>query len=536
MSTSLRIHELNEYPEFKTTHTWKQVREFVRSVQDHDEDPTVEIKFPRRLTEAQKERFANHFTHNFYAEPGGRLFYRPLDADGNYRLNLQVIYPTQTTRNQVIKDVYNDDKLGLGLGEQAFWEAVASKYVGITKVMTNKFLKKQTDWQLTRPFQHHVNHPFTSGDGPNQRWYIDCVFLFPYGFNPKEPNWHENEMSVYQHNTEYEHRQFPEAMAGQISYRYLLTCVDGFSKKLWAEPLIDHTAGEVLSSFKKIIADAQGKPRCCVHDNGSEFQSVFKAFLKDESIRNVETMTYSPTGNIAERYNRILREKIRAGIVRHNNLEWIKHLQDYCQNINSMRHSGSRFTPNQIWSPGYRRLGMNLMQNIDQHEIDDMYPITDTSPMEEIRMHHRWQSILKANNILNRGEPAQTLNVFQPGDLVRVAGEILYSKTRARNKDGSMKKYNAIIWSPEIFRVNSVVNEHHYASARNDQDLRNVYETIGLKSFDLRRPRYNLQKLDGTMMSRQFYGSELQKIPQGSTRSQITPYRSGQLNRLYEYS
>jgi hypothetical protein len=125
--------------------------------------------------------------------------------------------------------------------------------------------------------------------------------------------------------------------------------------------------------------------------------------------------------------------------------------------------------------------------------------------------------------------------VFRPGDLVRIAAEVAYSKTRARNKDGSMKKYNAVIWTPEIFRVNSVVNEKHFANMRNNENLRNVYENIGLKSFDLRRPRYNLAKLDGTSMSRQYYGSELQKVVKDSTRTPITPHRSGQLNRLYEY-
>lgn len=531
MSTSLHIHEINEYPEFKTTHTWKQVREFVRSIQAHNEDMSIPIKFPRRLSHEQQVRFANHFSHNYYAEPGGRLFYRPTDRDGNHRLSLQVIYPTQSTRLQAIKGVYDDEKLGLGLGEQSFWEAVASKFIGITKEMTNKFLHKQTDWQLTRPYFHKTNHPFTSGDGCNQRWYIDCVFLHPYGFDPRDIN----KMSVTAHNNEYEHRHIPDDRAGEISYRYILTCVDGFSKKLWAEPMIAHTAEDVLLCFRKIMTDSHTTPRCVVHDNGSEFQSIFKQFLKDNNIRNVETMSYSPMGNLAERYNRVLREKIRAGIVRHNNLEWVKHLHDYCENINSMRHSGSKFTPNEIWTPGYQRLGPNLMQNVNHHDINEMYPITDSSDLHQIRMRHRWDSILRANKILNRDTPAETLNVFRPGDLVRIAAEVAYSQTRARNKADLMKKYNAVIWTPEIFRVNSVVNEKHFANLRRNETLAEMYQNIGLKSFDLRRPRYNLQKLDGTKMSRQYYGSELQKVPQGSTRTPITPHRSGQLNRIYEY-
>ena len=299
--------------------------------------------------------------------------------------------------------------------------------------------------------------------------------------------------------------------------------------------MVVHTSEEVLHCFRKIMADSQTRPRCVVHDNGSEFQSVFKQFLRDEGIKNVETMSYSPMGNLAERYNRILREKIRAGIVRHNNLEWVKHLGDYCENSNGMRHSGSKFTPNEIWTHGYQRLGANLMQNINHHDVDEMYPINDSSDFHQIRMRHRWDSVLKANKILNRDTPAETLNVFRPGDLVRIAGEVAYSQTRARNKDGKMKKYNAVIWTPEVFRVNSMVNVRHFANVRNHETLAEMYQNVGLRSFDLRRPRYNLQKMDGTKMSRQYYGSELQKVPAGSTRTDITPHRSGQLNRLYEY-
>jgi Integrase core domain len=530
MTTSLKIHELNEYPEFKNTYDWKKVREFVRSIQAHEQDSNEQIKFPRGLNEKQKIRYANHFSHNFYAEPGGRLFYRPKDDFGDYRVNLQVLYPTKEVRNQAIKGIYDDDKVGLGLGEEQFWEAVSSRYIGITKDMTNQFLHKQTDWQLTRPYFHKTNHPFTSGDGSNQRWYIDCVFLYPYTFDVNKMD----KFSVTSHNTEYEDRYFPDEMAGLISYRFLLTCVDGFSKKLWAEPMIAHTAKEVVLAFKKMMRDAENtKPRVCVHDNGSEFQGEFKKFLKDEGIKNVETQSYSPMGNLAERYNRVLREKIRAGIVRHDNLEFVKHLQDYVQNINNMRHNGSKFTPNQIWTPGYRRLGDNLMRNINDENVEDLYPIKDTSDWNEIRMRHRWDSIIKANRILNREEPKATLNIFKPGDLVRIAGEVAYSKTRARNKDGSMKKYNAVIWTPEVYRINSIVNQKHFVLSHNP--TARDFQNLGLNSFDLRRPRYNLQRMDGSFLSRQYYGSELQKIPKNSTTTTITPYRSGQLNRLYEY-
>ena len=51
--------------------------------------------------------------------------------------------------------------------------------------------------------------------------------------------------------------------------------------------------------------------------------------------------------------NRELRKKIRAGFIKHDNLEWSKYLNDYCDNINSQRSSTTGYTPNQLWTPKY---------------------------------------------------------------------------------------------------------------------------------------------------------------------------------------
>ena len=61
--------------------------------------------------------------------------------------------------------------------------------------------------------------------------------------------------------------------------RYLLTCIDVFSKKAWAVPVRTKTGREVTNAFEKILLD--GTPNMVQSDKGTEFlNSTFQRMLK----------------------------------------------------------------------------------------------------------------------------------------------------------------------------------------------------------------------------------------------------------------
>ena len=64
-----------------------------------------------------------------------------------------------------------------------------------------------------------------------------------------------------------------------------------------------------------------------------------KQYCKDHQIQQRVATSYKPTNGLAERMNREIKKKIKAGFVRNNNLEWVSHLQTYCDNINNQRQS-----------------------------------------------------------------------------------------------------------------------------------------------------------------------------------------------------
>ena len=66
--------------------------------------------------------------------------------------------------------------------------------------------------------------------------------------------------------------------------RYLLTCIDVFSKKAWAVPVRTKTGREVTNAFEKILLDVTHN--MVQSDKGTEFlNSTFQSMLKRRGIK-----------------------------------------------------------------------------------------------------------------------------------------------------------------------------------------------------------------------------------------------------------
>ena len=67
-------------------------------------------------------------------------------------------------------------------------------------------------------------------------------------------------------------------------YKYLLTCIDIFSKYAWVLPLKSKQGQELVKAFQKILSTGR-KPTKLQTDQGTEFLNhVFQTFLCDNNI------------------------------------------------------------------------------------------------------------------------------------------------------------------------------------------------------------------------------------------------------------
>ena len=92
-------------------------------------------------------------------------------------------------------------------------------------------------------------------------------------------------------------------------YRFLLTCIDVFSKFAWVVPLKDKTSKTLVTAFKSIL-DKGRAPDKLQTDKGMEFLNrLFQEFVKRDDI-GFFTTNSEMKASIIERFNRSLKTRM----------------------------------------------------------------------------------------------------------------------------------------------------------------------------------------------------------------------------------
>ena len=85
--------------------------------------------------------------------------------------------------------------------------------------------------------------------------------------------------------------------------RYLLTCINIFSKRAWAVPVRTKSGRDVANAFEKILID--GTPNMVHSDKGTEFlNSTFQSMLKRKVIKFYTSENEDLKASVVERFNR----------------------------------------------------------------------------------------------------------------------------------------------------------------------------------------------------------------------------------------
>lgn len=113
-----------------------------------------------------------------------------------------------------------------------------------------------------------------------------------------------------------------------------------------------HTAEEALNALKK-YESLYGRPDAVRSDHGSEFRSVFEAYLKKNKIAHIMPLPYNPGANgFIERYFRTLRQdlfrKLKKRFIKITQpiLDDYAFLWNHCRHINTKGKKGK--TPAQM--------------------------------------------------------------------------------------------------------------------------------------------------------------------------------------------
>ena len=130
-------------------------------------------------------------------------------------------------------------------------------------------------------------------------------------------------------------------------YRYLLTCIDVFSKKAWAVPLRTKSSRDVANAFENILFER----RCTLlqTDKGTEFLSAtFQNMLKRHNVTFYTSQNDDIKAAVVERFNRTLKTKMYKFFTFKSTRRYLDDLQNLIDSYNSTKHRAIGMAPNDV--------------------------------------------------------------------------------------------------------------------------------------------------------------------------------------------
>lgn len=218
---------------------------------------------------------------------------------------------------ELLQKIYYEPSTGLQSKERLYQKAkiVEPK---ITRKIVGEFYDKQATAQITKPVKKNQVFNSVLSYGVRQNYQMDIMYL---------PNSSENK-----------------------GFKYLLTCIDVYSRYVFVTPLKSKSGEAVFSAFKTMM-EKYGKPVNLNLDLGTEFTSLpFKRYCDAENIH----LWYSDTeqenkNSIIERFHRTLRNLILKYEVSFGK-PYIDDLPKLIENYNSTIHRTIGQKPIDIWN------------------------------------------------------------------------------------------------------------------------------------------------------------------------------------------
>lgn len=189
-------------------------------------------------------------------------------------------------------------------------------YTGISKLArasnasvkeTKKWLGNQLSYSLNKPIRKRFPTRKYIVAGINRLWQMDLMEMIPYASINND-------------------------------YRYILTCIDVYSRYARAVPVKRKSGKDMLMALSSLFKDVQ--PRAIQTDLGKEFyNSQVKSLLKKYGILHYSVFSQFKAA-LVERFNRTLRGRLNKYFTKQGNKNWIQVLPKMIYAYNHSEHRG----------------------------------------------------------------------------------------------------------------------------------------------------------------------------------------------------
>ena len=127
-------------------------------------------------------------------------------------------------------------------------------------------------------------------------------------------------------------------------YRYLLTCIDIFSKFAWVIPLKNKRGITIKNALQRIFK--QRKPKFLWTDRGTEFcNKQVQDLLSENNIKLYSTNNSEIKSAVVERFNRTFKNTMYKKFTENNNTIFYNILDELVNNYNNKYHSIMKMSP-----------------------------------------------------------------------------------------------------------------------------------------------------------------------------------------------
>jgi transposase InsO family protein len=297
----------------------------------------------------------------------------------------------ESIRDRLVRIYYDTKSAGAYGGVGRLVREAARQGLKVSNSKATEILADELAYSLHKPARRRYKRNKTYVSGPDKQWQADLADM-------------------------------QEIAAQNGGMKYLLTCIDVFSKYAWVVPIKNKGAQSMVEAFGTLFEQAGGrKPTRLQTDKGTEFMcKPVQTLLKARGIHHFVSNSDMKAA-VVERFNRTIKTRIFTYFTAKKTKRYVDVLQDFVTAYNTSKHCSIGMTPasvrakhtNEIW----RRL----------------YGDGSARPPDR--------------------------KSAQPGELVRIS-----------RWKGTFEKGYKPNWSKETFHVNKVIRQPHTMFELHDKE------------------------------------------------------------------
>ena len=218
------------------------------------------------------------------------------------------------------KIYYDPSSRGSYGGVDRLFNEARSQGLKVSRTKVSNFLADELAYALHKPARRTYKRNKTYVSGIDAQWQADLADM--------------QTLAKYNNGT-----------------RYLLTCIDVFSKFAWAIPIKDKGAKSMVEGFERMFAESKGRlPKRLQTDKGTEFLcKPVQTLLKSKGIQHFVSNSDQKAA-VVERFNRTLKTRIWTYFTAKKTSRYVDVLQQFVDSYNAAKHRAIGMAPASVRS------------------------------------------------------------------------------------------------------------------------------------------------------------------------------------------